>query len=210
MPTPNINGSPNQYAMIRLVRGTVVSVDKNYLIVEVGPPSAGIGLRLFTPEPTVARFHAGDHISLHTYLQVRETELSLYGFEEQEELMIFESLLGVSGIGPKVALAILSTLTPDALRLAIANEEPGVVARVPGIGKRTAEKIVVELKGKLTPAESSLTTIASTMDSDTEVLEALTALGYSIVEAQRAIQQIPADVTGIEERLRVALRQFGA
>ena len=196
--------------MIRLVRGTVVSVDKNYLIVEVGPPSAGIGLRLFTPEPTVARFHAGDHISLHTYLQVRETELSLYGFEEQEELMIFESLLGVSGIGPKVALAILSTLTPDALRIAIANEEPGVVARVPGIGKRTAEKIVVELKGKLTPAESSLTTIASTMDSDTEVLEALTALGYSIVEAQRAIQQIPADVTGIEERLRVALRQFGA
>ena len=210
MPTPNINGSPNQYAMIRLVHGTVVSVDKNYLIVEVGPPSAGIGLRLFTPEPTVARFHAGDHISLHTYLQVRETELSLYGFEEQEELMIFESLLGVSGIGPKVALAILSTLTPDALRIAIANEEPGVVARVPGIGKRTAEKIVVELKGKLTPAESSLTTIASTMDSDTEVLEALTALGYSIVEAQRAIQQIPADVTGIEERLRVALRQFGA
>lgn len=210
MPTPNINGSPNQYAMIRLVRGTVVSVDKNYLIVEVGPPSAGIGLRLFTPDPTVARFHAGDHISLHTYLQVRETELSLYGFEEQEELMIFESLLGVSGIGPKVALAILSTLTPDALRIAIANEEPGVVARVPGIGKRTAEKIVVELKGKLTPAESSLTTIASTMDSDTEVLEALTALGYSIVEAQRAIQQIPADVTGIEERLRVALRQFGA
>lgn len=196
--------------MIRLVHGTVVSVDKNYLIVEVGPPSAGIGLRLFTPEPTVARFHAGDHISLHTYLQVRETELSLYGFEEQEELMIFESLLGVSGIGPKVALAILSTLTPDALRIAIANEEPGVVARVPGIGKRTAEKIVVELKGKLTPAESSLTTIASTMDSDTEVLEALTALGYSIVEAQRAIQQIPADVTGIEERLRVALRQFGA
>ena len=196
--------------MIRLVHGTVVSVDKNYLIVEVGPPSAGIGLRLFTPEPTVARFHAGDHISLHTYLQVREPELSLYGFEEQEELMIFESLLGVSGIGPKVALAILSTLTPDALRLAIANEEPEVVARVPGIGKRTAEKIVVELKGKLTPAESSLTTIASTMDSDTEVLEALTALGYSIVEAQRAIQQIPADVTGIEERLRVALRQFGA
>lgn len=196
--------------MIRLVHGTVVSVDKNYLIVEVGPPSAGIGLRLFTPDPTVARFHAGDHISLHTYLQVREPELSLYGFEEQEELMIFESLLGVSGIGPKVALAILSTLTPDALRLAIANEEPEVVARVPGIGKRTAEKIVVELKGKLTPAESSLTTIASTMDSDTEVLEALTALGYSIVEAQRAIQQIPADVTGIEERLRVALRQFGA
>ncbi len=210
MPTPNINGSPNQYAMIRLVHGTVVSVDKNYLIVEVGHPSAGIGLRLFTPEPTVARFHAGDHISLHTYLQVRETELSLYGFEEQEELMIFESLLGVSGIGPKVALAILSMLTPDALRIAIANEEPGVVARVPGIGKRTAEKIVVELKGKLTPAESSLTTIASTMDSDTEVLEALTALGYSIVEAQRAIQQIPADVSGIEERLRVALRQFGA
>ena len=195
--------------MIRQVRGTVTAVGANFLIIEVGHAAAGIGLRVFTPEPTSARFQAGDNLSLFTYLQVRENDLSLYGFEELDELGIFESLLGVSGIGPKVALAALSTLTPDALRLAVANEEPGVVARVPGIGKRTAEKVVVELKDKLEPAEGELAGLAIALDADAEVMEALTGLGYSVVEAQRALQQIPADVTSVEDRLRMALVQFG-
>ncbi len=195
--------------MIRQVRGTVTAAGANFLIIEVGHAHAGIGLRVFTPEPTSARFRAGDSLLLHTYLQVRENDLSLYGFEELDELAIFESLLGVSGVGPKVALAALSTLTPDALRLAIANEEPAVVARVPGIGKRTAEKVVIELKDKLEPANGELAGLATALDADAEVMEALTGLGYSVVEAQRALQQIPADVTGVEERLRMALVQFG-
>ncbi|HRJ42833.1 MAG TPA: Holliday junction ATP-dependent DNA helicase RuvA, partial [Caldilineaceae bacterium] len=147
-------------------------------------------------------------VSLHTYLQVRESELSLYGFENSDELAVFELLLGVSGVGPKVALATLSTLTPDALRLAVSNKEPGIVARAPGVGKRTAEKIVVELQGKLTPASDDLSGLAMAMDADGEVIEALTALGYSVVQAQRAVQQIPADVVGVEDRLRVALSGF--
>lgn len=195
--------------MLRFVRGAVLSRGDNFLVVEIGALSGSIGLRVFVPEPLAARFRPGDEVRLHTYLQVRETELSLYGFEEAEELAIFEVLLGVSGIGPKVALATLSTLSPDALRLAIGNNEPGIVARVPGIGKRTAEKIVVELKGKLSPAEGELAALATSTDADTEVLEALTALGYSVVEAQRAIQQVPADVSGVEDRLRIALSQFG-
>ncbi len=195
--------------MIRQVRGTVTAVAANFLIIEVGNAGAGIGLRVFTPEPTSARFRAGDTISLYTYLQVRENDLSLYGFEEPDELAIFELLLGVSGVGPKVALAALSTLTPDALRLAVANGEPAVVARVPGIGKRTAEKIVVELKDKLEPAEGELAGLATALDADAEVMEALTGLGYSVVEAQRALQQVPADVTEVEDRLRMALVQFG-
>lgn len=195
--------------MIRQVRGTVTAVDVNFLIIEVGHPGAGIGLRVFTPEPTSARFRAGDNLLLHTYLQVRENDLSLYGFEDLDELAIFELLLGVSGVGPKVALAALSTLSPDALRLAVANEEPAVVARVPGIGKRTAEKVVVELKGKLEPAAGELAGLATAIDADAEVMEALTGLGYSVVEAQRALQQLPADVTEVEERLRMALVQFG-
>ncbi|MCY4410535.1 MAG: Holliday junction branch migration protein RuvA [Caldilineaceae bacterium] len=194
--------------MIRQVRGTVITVGSNFLIIEVGNAGAGIGLRIFSPEATAARFRAGDDISLHTHLQVREIELSLYGFEELDELEIFEALLGVSGIGPKVALATLSTLTPDALRLAVANKEPGIVARVPGIGKRTAEKVIVELKDKLAPAEGELAALATTLDADAEVMEALTSLGYSVVEAQRALQQIPDDITGVEERLRMALVQF--
>ena len=195
--------------MIRQVRGTVTAVGANFLIIEVGRADAGIGLRVFTPEPTSARFRAGDNLSLFTYLQVRENDLSLYGFEELDELAIFESLLGVSGVGPKVALAALSTLTPDALRLAVANEEPAVVARVPGIGKRTAEKVVVELKDKLEPADGELAGLATAIDADAEVMEALTSLGYSVVEAQRALQQVPTDVTGVEDRLRMALVQFG-
>ena len=195
--------------MIRQVRGTVTAVNVNFLIIEVGHPGAGIGLRVFTPEPTSARYRAGDNLLLHTYLQVRENDLSLYGFEDLDELAIFELLLGVSGVGPKVALAALSTLSPDALRLAVANEEPAVVARVPGIGKRTAEKVVVELKGKLEPAAGELAGLATAIDADAEVMEALTGLGYSVVEAQRALQQLPADVTEVEERLRMALVQFG-
>ncbi|MCL4834275.1 MAG: Holliday junction branch migration protein RuvA [Caldilineaceae bacterium] len=194
--------------MIRLVRGTVVAVGKNHLIVDVGNPAGGIGLQVFVPEPTLARFRVESRVSLHTYLQVRESELSLYGFENSDELAVFELLLGVSGVGPKVALATLSTLTPDALRLAVSNKEPGIVARAPGVGKRTAEKIVVELQGKLTPASDDLSGLAMAMDADGEVIEALTALGYSVVQAQRAVQQIPADVVGVEDRLRVALSGF--
>ncbi|MEZ4640385.1 MAG: Holliday junction branch migration protein RuvA [Caldilineaceae bacterium] len=194
--------------MIRLINGTVAATGKNFLVVLVGSGGGGIGLRVFVPDPTLARHRVGDTVSLHTHLQVRETELSLYGFEDGEDLAIFELLLGVSGIGPKVALSTLSSLTPDALRLAVANKEPAIVARVPGVGKRTAEKIVLELQGKLAGADDSFTQIVGSMESDGEVIEALTALGYSVVEAQRAVQKIPADVIGIEDRLRVALSQF--
>lgn len=196
--------------MIRQVRGVVEAVGNNYLIMEVGQVGAGIGLRLFTPEPTAARFSAGDALTLHAHLHVRENELSLYGFEEEDQLVVFEALLGVSGIGPKVALAALSTLTPDALRHAVAGEEPAILARVPGIGKRTAEKAVVDLKDKLEPAKGELAELATALDADAELIEALTRLGYSVVEAQRAIQQIPAELTGLEARLRMALSQFGA
>jgi len=195
--------------MIRQVRGTVAAVGKSFFVIDVGGNGGGIGLRVFVPEPTLARFRAESRITLHTYLQVRESELSLYGFENAEELSVFELLLGVSGVGPKVALATLSTLTPDALRLAVANKEPGIVARAPGVGKRTAEKIVLELQGKLIGTGDDLSGLASAMDADSEVIEALTGLGYSVVQAQRAVQQIPSDVTGIEERLRIALSSFG-
>lgn len=194
--------------MIRMVTGTVAATGKNFLIVQVGSSAASIGLRVYAPEPTLVRYRSGAAVSLHTYLQVRENELSLYGFEDGEELAIFELLLGVSGIGPKAALSILSALSPDALRLAVANKEPAIIARAPGVGKRTAEKVVLELQGKLTAAEGSFTQLASSMETDSEVIEALTALGYSVIEAQRAVQKIPATVVGIEDRLRVALSQF--
>jgi Holliday junction DNA helicase RuvA len=198
--------------MIRLVRGTVVARAKDSLVLEVGNATGealfGIGLKIFVPQPTLAQVSTGAALVLHTYLQVREDALTLFGFETEDELQVFELLIGVSGVGPKVALSVLSTLTPDALRLALINEEPAVVERVPGIGKRTAQKIVLELQGKVQRPAGALEALAQATEADSEVVDALVALGYSVVEAQRAIQTLPKDVTGVEERLRLALSQF--
>jgi Holliday junction DNA helicase RuvA len=195
--------------MIRLVRGLVALRFKDALVVDLGGSGGGIALKVFVPEPTAARFLEGGAVLLHTYLQVREDALTLFGFETEEELAVFELLLTVSGVGPKVALATLSTLSPDALRLAVANQEPGIVARVPGVGKRTAEKIVLELKDKLRAPTTGLEALARLSAADGEVIDALVALGYSVVEAQRAVQSLPKEATEVEERLRLALRQFG-
>lgn len=196
--------------MLRIVRGTVAMRLKDALVVDTGAASGGIGFKIAVPEPTAARFQDGAAVFLHTYLQVREDSLSLFGFETEEELGIFELLLTVSGVGPKVALATLSTLSPDALRLALANNEPALIARVPGVGKRTAEKIVVELKDKIKAPTSGIEALANINAADAEVIDALIALGYSVVESQRAVQALPKDVTQVEERLRLALRNFSA
>ena len=200
--------------MIRLLRGTVVATGKDHLVVEVGQAAvalaSGIGLKVFVTLPTLAQATVDSNILLHTYLQVREDALTLFGFETEEELEIFELLLSVNGVGPKVALSTLSTFSPDSLRLALANEEPAIIAQVPGIGKRTAQKIVLDLKDKIKAPAGELEAFAQVTNNDGEVIEALISLGYSVVEAQRAIQKLPKDVEGIEERLRLALGQFNS
>ena len=194
--------------MIRSVRGNVLQSGKGYLVIEVGSAAGGVGLRVSTTEVTSAQFKQGDSVLLQTYLQVREDALSLYGFPSDDELSMFELLLSVNGVGPRVALATLNTLSPDALRLAIANEEPALVARVPGVGKRTAQKIILELTDKVGGATTAMGGLVQVSTVDSEVLDALTSLGYSVVEAQRAIQKLPKDAVGVEERLRLALSQF--
>jgi len=195
--------------MIRSVRGTVLNQGKGYLVLEVGAAGAGgLGLRVFTPEAISAQYQQGDSVLLHTYLQVREDALALYGFTTEDELAMFELLLSVSGVGPRVGLATLSTLSPDALRSAIANDEPALVARVPGVGKRTAQKIVLDLKDKVIAPAAGFSGFAQITGADSEVIDALTSLGYSVVEAQRAVQKLPKEAVGVEERLRLALSQF--
>jgi len=193
--------------MIRMIRGTVIARGKSSLVIDVGGAAGGLGLKVAVPEPAAVAAHINAPITLHTYLQVRQDALNLYGFLSEDELSLFELLLGVSGVGAKLALSALSTLSPDAFRLALANREPALIARVPGIGKRTAEKIVLELKDKVEPAGDLAGLVAAT-DADGEVIDALLVLGYSVVEAQRAVQRIPKDVEGVEERLRLALSQF--
>lgn len=188
-----------------MVRGTVIARSKDALVIDVG----SVGLKVAVTDAVAMETDLGATITLHTYLQVREDALNLYGFAGEDELATFELLLGVSGVGPKVALATLGVLSPDALRMAVSGEEPGLIARVPGVGKRTAEKIVLELRDKIKQAVG-LQALAGATDADTEVIEALIALGYSVVEAQRAVQKIPKDAVGVEERLRLALSQFTA
>ncbi|HET6595344.1 MAG TPA: Holliday junction branch migration protein RuvA [Anaerolineales bacterium] len=190
--------------MIATLRGEIAQVEENALVVEVG----GVGLRVFVPNPLRTRVKAGEALQLYTHLVVREDALTLYGFESQAERELFNILLGVDGVGPKAALSVLSTLTLDAIQRAIFAEETEILNRVPGIGKKTAQKMAIHLKDKLKPTDA-LASVAAMTDRDSEVLAALTALGYSVVEAQAAIQALPKDAPeDTEERLRMALQYF--
>jgi len=190
--------------MIATLRGEVSQIEDNAVIIEVG----GVGLRVFVPAPLRGRLKAGESILLYTHLIVREDALTLYGFESQSDRELFNMLLGVDGVGPKVALSVLSTLTLDAVQRAVFTEEPEILSRVPGVGKKTSQKIILYLHDRLKPADA-LAKIAALSDKDSEVLAALTALGYSVVEAQTAIQSLPKDAPDdVEERLRLALQNF--
>jgi holliday junction DNA helicase RuvA len=190
--------------MIATLRGEIAQVEENALVLEVG----GVGLRVFVPSPLRTRMKAGEVILLYTHLVVREDALTLYGFESQAERELFNILLGVDGVGPKAALSVLSTLTLDAVQRAIFADEVEILNRVPGIGKKTAQKMAIHLKDRLKPMDT-LASVAAMTDRDSEVLAALASLGYSVVEAQAAIQALPKDAPeDTEERLRMALQYF--
>jgi len=191
--------------MIASLSGEVIDIGENSLVVRVG----GVGLRVFVPILLTKQSQVGSYISLHTHLVVREDSLTLYGFQTVEEERFFNLLLGVNGIGPRHALAALSTLSVDAIRRAVLSEQPEIFGRVPGIGKKGAQKIILHLQGRV--GKPSPLATSPSIDVDTEVLEALTGLGYSVVEAQAALQSIPRDAPlDVEERLRIALRFFAA
>ncbi len=186
--------------MIDRLSGTVAAVGPGHLVIQVG----GVGLRVHVPTPVLEQVQPGRPVELLTHLHVRENEISLYGFLTEEERSLFELLLGVSGVGPKVALATLSTVSPDALRQAVLREEPGILSRVPGIGPKTARAIIFHLKDRLVPAGAEAAPLLT--DEDAEVIAALTALGFSLVEAQTALQNLPRDEEmTLEERIRRAL-----
>lgn len=189
--------------MIASVEGTVSQILDDSLVVNVG----GIGLRVFVPKNLTKETELYKTCSLSTYLVVREDALTLFGFETQEERDLFVLLLGANGVGPRTALAILSGMPVGLIRKAVLAEEADLFTRVPGVGKKTAQSIVLQLQGKI-KGELAATDITS-RDLDHEVLEALTGLGYSVVEAQSAIQMIPKDAPkDLESRLRIALQYF--
>ena len=190
--------------MIARLQGVPVARGKDHIVVQVG----GIGFAVRVPAPLLASAPLGEAILLYTHLQVREDDLTLFGFQQEDELHLFELLLTVTGVGPRTAMAVLSAMSPDALRLAIGQEQADLLGRVPGIGPKTAKKIVFDLKDKVGPVVGMPEGLATLTSADAEVIDALTALGYSIIEAQRAVQSVPRDVEGVEERLRRALAYF--
>ncbi len=190
--------------MIAAIRGEVIEVGSDHLILMVG----GIGLRVFATHAVCGEARIGETMYLHTYLVVREDALTLYGFDLIEAREFFTLLLGVNGVGPRIALAILSTLSLDAIRRAVVQEQPEPFARVPGVGRKTAQKILLHLQDKIKAGEGMEAT-APFSDVDADVINALAALGYSIVESQAAVQAIPRDTPpDLETRLRIALQYF--
>jgi len=190
--------------MIATLRGEITQIEETALLIEVG----GVGMRVFAPSPLRAKLKVGEVAFLFTHLVVREDALTLYGFESQADRDLFNMLLGVDGVGPKVALSVLSTMTLDSIQRAIFADEAELLSRVPGVGKKTAQKIALHLKDKLKPTDG-LSQLSAMSDADSEVLAALTSLGYSVVEAQAAIQAISKDASkDAEDRLRLALQYF--
>ncbi len=188
--------------MIASLSGTIQKIEASSLVVAVG----GVGVRVFVPRTVLENVGGvGRAIGLYTHLQVREGDLSLFGFENEDDLELFTVLLGVQGVGPKVALAILGSLSPELLKSAIMREETAVLQRVPGIGKKTAERIMFQLRDKL-DLGGAATAMPLVSDVDADVIDILTSLGFSIIEAQSALQHVPREVQAIDARVQGALQ----
>ncbi|MGD2144100.1 MAG: Holliday junction branch migration protein RuvA [Anaerolineae bacterium] len=187
--------------MISRISGVVWDVGNDHVVIR----ASGVGFRVQVPSDVLKQVQRVEQpVELYTYFHVRENRLALYGFLTQEKRALFELLLNISGVGPTVALSLLSTISPDALRQAVISDEPGLLTRVPGIGSKTAKKIIFNLKDKVIPADGRATPLLT--DADAEVIGALTELGFSLVEAQSALQNLPRNQDlPVDERIRLAL-----
>lgn len=204
--------------MIGSVSGMLVETFPDGALVDVN----GVGYRVFAPASVLARLPgAGEKVRLHTHLHVREDALTLFGFTSAEERDLFEVLIGVNGIGPKGALAVLSVYAPDGLRRAILGEDLDALTLIPGVGKKTASRMILELREKLGAGDADLAPVAGSpaiRQALGEVRAALLQLGYSTTEAREAIERVAtANATangngaaGVESLLKAALKELGA
>lgn len=190
--------------MIAGLDGTLQSRSADGAIVKVG----GVSLQVHVPSSTLASLGAiGEEVHLYTHLHLREDNVTLYGFASTEELDLFRMLIGVSGVGPKAALAMLSAMSSSHLATAIATENVDLLSQVPGVGKKMASRLALELKGKL----ESVWLAAPAVEPNAEVIAVLTSLGYTRSEATSAVATLPdSPELAIEERVRLALQYFGS
>ncbi|MDO4268674.1 MAG: Holliday junction branch migration protein RuvA [Eubacteriales bacterium] len=204
--------------MFSYIKGPLTEIWEDMLVVEAG----GIGWNIHVPLSVFDRLPGiGEDVKIYTSFQVREDAMTLYGFFSRQDLKMFDQLLGVNGIGPKAALGILSVMRPDDLRLAILSEDVKAISKAPGIGPKTAKRVILDLKDRITAedilppgfAEAGLDGTAAAPAGGgmegvgREAVEALTALGYSLTEATKAVRQAePAEGMTVEEVLKASLR----
>lgn len=202
--------------MIAFVCGTAVDMTESSVIVQAG----GIGYEIYMTGEDLSQICMGEERKIHTYFQVREDAMQLYGFLGKDDLQMFKLLLGVNGVGPKAAMGVLSGITADELRFAILSDDVKTLSKAPGIGKKTAQKLILELKDKLKledafemklahEQERAAAGLGEVTDARQEAVEALVALGYSSTDALRAVRKVtdvaPDDVEGM---LKAALKNF--
>lgn len=201
--------------MLAYVKGILEIKTKGYIVVETG----GIGYKIFMPESTIAKLgNIGEAIQVYTFMRVREDDVSLYGFITNEELRMFELLLGVSGIGAKGALTILSNITPSQFALAVITDDVGILKKLPGIGPKTAGRVILELKDKLkkeqeisNSSSEEETTLSEAILEEEKVQEAISALqvlGYSRKEITKALEQIDMTTLSVEDIIRQGLKNL--
>ncbi len=191
--------------MIASLRGTVESLGSDWAVINVN----GIGLQVYMPTSTMSTLGTiGKEVHLKTHLVVREDSITLYGFTSTDELDLFQTLIGVSGLGPRLGLAVLSTMSVEQVTMALVSGDAALLTVIPGIGKKMAERLVLELKDKI-GAGLLATPAAQLAQENTDVLAALTSLGYSVSEASRAVTTLPASSKlTLEEKVKLALQYF--
>jgi Holliday junction DNA helicase RuvA len=190
--------------MIASIQGKILVIGEDHLVIDVG----GIGYLVYIPGPLLESLRRGEKTSLFTHLIVRQDALTLFGFQDQEDLFLFQQLIKVNGVGPRLALETLSTHAAEIIKRAVVQKQEAIFSQVPGIGKKTAQKILLSLEDRI-PLDEDFVIEPEVEGINAEVQEALLSLGYSILEAQAAIQTIPNDAPlDLEIRLTLALRHL--
>ena len=187
--------------MIEKITGVIAYARSGYAVVDVN----GVGYKVFTTNYTLGRIAGASSVSFFVHTHVREDALTLFGFLSLEELDMFELLLSVSGIGPKVAVSILNIATPVTIKTAVINEDASILTKVSGIGKKTAERIIVDLKNKVADLP---TNVKAQAVGDSDALEALVGMGYTVTEAREALKAVPKDITDLGARVKQALKNL--
>lgn len=189
--------------MLSYIKGKIIFRGKDFIIIK----SNDLGFKVFVLSNLNIE---NDEVELFTHLNVREDALTLYGFSNYKELELFELLISISGIGPKAGSGILSLADPETVKLAIAKGDVSILTRVSGIGKKTAERVVLELRNKFSVSDvDGLEEKSKEINSQTDAVDALIGLGYNINEAKRALSEVPSEVKDVGERIRMALKGLG-